>query len=267
MRILFFGDIMGRSGRDGLAKHLPDLKTRLKPDVVIANAENSAAGFGVTDKIAKDLFALGIDCLTTGNHWADQKEILSYIGDEDRILRPKNFPAGTPGKGANLYVTREGLRILVVNVMGRVFMDPLDDPFAAVGGELDACPLAEGADAVVIDIHAEATSEKMGMGHFCDGRASLVVGTHTHVPTADSRIFPGGTAFQTDCGMTGPYDSVIGVEAETIVKRFVTGMPSRFETAKGDARLAAAVVSVDPKTGRATAIDRMLLREEDIARL
>ncbi|MDE2266002.1 MAG: YmdB family metallophosphoesterase, partial [Alphaproteobacteria bacterium] len=190
MHILFIGDIVGRPGRDVVAAELPRLRDSLKLDFVIANGENAAGGFGLTRAIADDLFAMGVDCITTGNHWADQKEILSFIDHEDRVLRPRNYPPGTPGKGASLYETRAGARVLVMNVMGRVFMDALDDPFAAVAAELTACPLGEGADAVIVDLHAEATSEKMAMGHFCDGRASLVVGTHSHVPTADAQIFP-----------------------------------------------------------------------------
>src|SRR5471032_3541985 len=183
MNILFLGDVIGKPGRDAVAHELPRLKTALSPDLIIANGENAAGGFGLTRAIAEEYFAMGIDVITTGNHWADQKEILTYIDTEDRILRPANYPPGTPGRGANLYQTPAG-SVLVVNAMGRVFMDALDDPFAAVDRELSACVLGEGADAIVVDMHAEATSEKMSMAHFCDGRASLVVGTHQHVPTA-----------------------------------------------------------------------------------
>ena len=188
MRILFIGDIVGRPGREVVTTQVPVLRENLQIDFVVANGENAAGGFGLTRAIANEFFACGVDCITTGNHWADQKEILSFIGDEDRILRPRNLPAGTPGKGANLYQTRYGQHVLVVNPLGRVFMEPQDDPFAAVEVELSACPLGEAADAIVVDMHAEATSEKMAMGHFCDGRASLVVGTHSHVPTADAQI-------------------------------------------------------------------------------
>jgi len=194
MRILFIGDVIGKPGREVVAAELPRLREQLGLDIVIANGENAAHGFGLTQAIARDFFACGVDVITSGNHWADQKEILSVIDDEDRILRPRNYPPGTPGRGANLYQTRKGERVLVVNVMGRVFMDALDDPFAGVEAELTACPLGEASDAIVIDMHAEATSEKMGMGQFCDGRVSLVVGTHSHVPTADAQILPGGTA-------------------------------------------------------------------------
>jgi metallophosphoesterase (TIGR00282 family) len=238
MRILFLGDIIGKPGRDVVAAELPRLKDALDLDLVIANGENAAGGFGLTQAIARDFFAVGIDVITTGNHWADQKEILSFIGDEDRILRPRNFPPGTPGRGANLYQTRKGERALVINVMGRVFMDALDDPFASVEAELAACPLGEAADAIVVDIHAEATSEKMAMGHFCDGRVSFVVGTHQHIPTADAQILPHGTAFQADAGACADYDSVIGMEKYQPVQRFVTKLSSgRFTPATGPATL------------------------------
>ena len=237
MNILFLGDIIGRPGREVVAAELPALRRRLKVDLVIANGENSAGGFGLTRLIAEEFFASGIDVITTGNHWADQKEILTYIDAEDRILRPLNYPKGTPGKGANLYQTPGG-SVLVVNAMGRVFMDPLDDPFAAVDRELNACPLGEGADAIVVDMHAEATSEKMAMGHFCDGRASLVVGSHQHVPTADAQIFPGGTAFQVDAGACADYDSVIGMDKAEPVQRFLRKMASqRYFPATGPATL------------------------------
>jgi len=248
MRILFIGDIIGRPGREVVSAELPALRRDLKLDFVIANGENAAGGFGITRTIANDFFSLGIDVITTGNHWADQKEILSFIKDEDRILRPRNYPHGTPGKGAGLFESREGLRVLVVNVMGRTFMDPLDDPFAAVEAELIACPLGEAADAVVIDMHAEATSEKMAMGHFCDGRASLVVGTHSHVPTADAQIFPGGTAYQTDAGGCCDYDSVIGMEKFEPVQRFTKKISSsRFSPANGPATLCGVFVETNAK--------------------
>ncbi|MEI9888642.1 MAG: TIGR00282 family metallophosphoesterase [Rhizomicrobium sp.] len=238
MRILFLGDIIGKPGRDVVAAELPRLKDSLDLDLVIANGENAAGGFGLTHAIARDFFAVGIDVITTGNHWADQKEILSFIGDEDRVLRPANYPKGTPGRGANLYQTRKGERALVINVMGRVFMDALDDPFASVEAELAACPLGEGADAIVVDVHAEATSEKMAMGHFCDGRASFVVGTHQHVPSADAQIFPGGTAYQTDAGACADYDSVIGMDKYQPVQRFLTKINTgRFSPATGPATL------------------------------
>jgi hypothetical protein len=248
MRIFFIGDIVGRPGREVVAAELPRLRDRLRFDFVIANAENAAGGFGLTRKIANELFAGGIDVLTSGNHWADQKEILSFIGDDDRILRPRNYPPDTPGRGAGLYETRTGRRVLVVNVMGRHFMDPLDDPFAAVEQEIAACPLGEGCDAAVIDIHAEATSEKMAMGHFCDARASLVVGTHSHVPTADAQILPGGTAYQTDAGACCDYDSVIGMEKFEPLQRFTRKISTgRYTPASGPATLCAVFVETDAK--------------------
>jgi metallophosphoesterase (TIGR00282 family) len=255
MRILFIGDIVGKPGRDVVGAELPRLKDRLQLDFVIANGENAAGGFGLTQAIAREFFALGIDAISTGNHWADQKEILSFIGDEDRVLRPANYPRGTPGRGANLYQAKSGARVLVINVMGRVFMDALDDPFATVEAELAACPLGEAADAIVVDIHAEATSEKMAMGQFCDGRASLVVGSHQHIPTADAQILPNGTGFQADAGACADYDSVIGMDKYQPVQRFVTKMNSgRFSPATGPATLCAVFVETDGR-GLATRIE------------
>jgi metallophosphoesterase (TIGR00282 family) len=255
MNILFIGDIVGKPGRDVVAAHLPRLRESLKLDCVIANGENAAGGFGLTRAVAEDLFAVGVDVISTGNHWADQKEIYGLIAQEDRILRPLNYPQGTPGRGANLYSVPGGGSVLVINVMGRVFMDPLDDPFAAVERELNACPLGEAADAIVVDIHAEASSEKMAMGHFCDGRASLVVGTHTHVPTADAQIFPGGTAFQSDAGACADFDSVIGMDKAEPVRRFTTKMPgARYAPATGPATLCGVFVQTGAK-GLATRIE------------
>jgi metallophosphoesterase (TIGR00282 family) len=255
MRLLFIGDIIGRPGRDVVAAELPSIREKLALDFVIANAENAAGGFGLTRAIANDLFGAGVDTITTGNHWADQKEILTFIDDEDRILRPINYPPGTPGKGAGLFETRGGHRVLVINPMGRVFMDSLDDPFRAVESQLDACPLGEAADAIVVDMHAEATSEKMAMGQFCDGRASLVVGTHSHIPTADAQIFPNGTAYQTDAGACADYDSVIGMEKFEPVQRFLKKMSSsRYTPATGPATLCAVFVETGPK-GLATRIE------------
>jgi len=238
MRILFLGDVIGKPGRDAMALELPAIKSALKPDMVIANGENAAGGFGLTRGVAEEFFALGVDVISTGNHWADQKEILNYIESEDRILRPVNYPKGTPGRGANLYKMPGGQSVLVINVMGRVFMDALGDPFAAVDAELSACPLAEAADAVIVDIHAEATSEKMAMGHFCDGRASLVVGTHQHIPTADAQILPGGTAYQSDAGACADYDSVIGMDKAEPLQRFLRKLSTqRYTPATGPATL------------------------------
>jgi metallophosphoesterase (TIGR00282 family) len=248
MRLLFIGDIIGKPGRDVIAAELPKIRAHLKLDFVVGNGENAAGGFGITRAIANELFATGIDVITTGNHWADQKEILSVIDDEDRLLRPRNYPPGTPGKGAGLFETRGGERVLVVNVMGRVFMDALDDPFAGAEAELAAAPLGEVADAVIVDMHAEATSEKMAMGQFCDGRASLVVGSHSHVPTADAQIFPNGTAYQTDAGACCDYDSVIGMEKFEPVQRFIRKMSSgRFTPALGPATLCGVFVETNAK--------------------
>src|SRR4051812_8150528 len=233
MNLLFIGDIVGKPGRDVVLSELPRLREKLKLDCVIANGENAAGGFGLTRAIADELFGAGVDVISTGNHWADQREIYGVIETEDRILRPVNYPKGTPGKGANLY-NLPGGSLLVINVMGRVYMDALDDPFAAVEKELAACPLSEVADAVVVDMHAEATSEKMAMGHFCDGRASLVVGPHSHVPTADAQILPGGTAYQSDAGACADYDSVIGMEKSEPLRRFTTKISgARFSPATG----------------------------------
>src|ERR1700759_414126 len=255
MKILFLGDIIGKPGRDAVAAELPGLRTRLGIDLVIANGENAAHGFGLTRAIAEEFFAVGIDVISTGNHWADQKEILTYIDTEDRILRPANFPKGTPGRGANLFKTAAGQSVLVINAMGRVFMDALDDPFAGVDRELSACPLGEGADAIVLDFHAEATSEKMAMGHFCDGRASLVVGTHSHVPTADAQILPGGTAYQSDAGACADYDSVIGMDKTEPVQRFTRKLPSqRFTPANGPATVCGVFVTTNAH-GLATRIE------------
>jgi metallophosphoesterase (TIGR00282 family) len=258
MNLLFLGDIIGKPGRDAVSEHLPGLRARLKLDLVIANGENAAGGFGLTRAIAEEFFGMGIDVITTGNHWADQKEILNYIAAEDRVLRPANSPAGTPGRGANLYQTPAG-SLLVINVMGRVFMDALDDPFAAVERELSACPLGEGADAIVVDVHAEATSEKMAMGHFCDGRASLVVGTHQHVPTADAQILPGGTAYQTDAGACADYDSVIGMDKAEPLQRFTRKISSqRFSPATGPATVCGVFVQTGGN-GLATRIEPVRL--------
>jgi metallophosphoesterase (TIGR00282 family) len=255
MRILFIGDIIGKPGRDVVAAELPRLRDRLSLDFVIVNGENAAGGFGITRAISNEFFAIGVDVVSTGNHWADQKEILSFIGDEDRVLRPVNYPKGTPGRGSYLYQARSGERVLVINAMGRVFMDALDDPFAAVDAELNACSLGEAADAIVVDMHAEATSEKMAMGHFCDGRASFVVGSHQHIPTADAQILPGGTAFQADAGACADYDSVIGMEKYGPVQRFVTKMSQgRFSPATGPATLCGVFVETSTK-GLATRIE------------
>jgi metallophosphoesterase (TIGR00282 family) len=258
MRFAFFGDVVGRSGRDGLADHLPDLRRRLGLEFVIVNAENAAAGFGITENTARELFQAGADCLTLGNHSWDQKEALTYIVREPRLIRPLNYPilSDAPGRGAQLFETDGGKRVLVINLLGRVHMEALDDPFSAVDRELDACPLGAAADAVIVDMHCEATSEKMAMGHFCDGRASLVVGTHTHVPTADAQILNGGTAYQTDAGACADYDSVIGNQKEEPLRRFTTRIAGgRYRPAEGPATVCGVFVETDPATGLARRIE------------
>ena len=252
MRILFIGDIVGRSGRATVLQRLPQLVRSWKLDFVIANGENAAGGFGITEAIYQELVDAGIDVITGGNHSWDQKEALVFIERAPKLIRPINFPPGTPGRGAALLDARNGARVLVINAMGRIFMDPLDDPFAAVDRELSACPLKAAADAIVVDIHGEATSEKQAMGHFCDGRASLVVGTHTHAPTADHRILPHGTAFISDVGMSGDYDSIIGMDKDEPLTRFLRKIPgARFEPALGEATLCALAVETDDATGLA----------------
>jgi hypothetical protein len=258
MKFAFFGDVVGRAGRDGLAEHLPGLRRRLDLEFVIINAENAAAGFGITEATARELFDAGADCLTLGNHSWDQKEALTYIVREPRLIRPLNYPpfADAPGRGVQMFETHSGKRIMVVNLLGRVFMDALDDPFAAVDRELEACPLGAVADAVVVDMHAEATSEKMAMGHFCDGRATLVVGTHSHVPTADAQILPGGTAYQTDAGACADYDSVIGNQKEEPLRRFTTRISGgRYKPAEGPATVCGVYVESDPATGLARRVE------------
>lgn len=255
MRILFIGDVVGKAGRTAVTERLPGLIRDLSLDLVVLNGENAAGGFGITEAIYNDFIDAGVDAVTLGNHAWNQKEALVFIERAPRLVRPLNFPRSTPGRGAALVETRAGARVLVINAMGRVFMEPLNDPFAAIDRELDACPLGEMADTVIVDFHAEASSEKQAAGHFCDGRASLVVGTHTHVPTADHRILPGGTAYMTDAGMTGDYDSVIGMQKEEPLQRFLTGIPTaRFEPANGDATLSGVAVETDDATGLAQRI-------------
>jgi metallophosphoesterase (TIGR00282 family) len=252
MRILFIGDIVGRSGRAVLLERLPRLIADWRLDFVGVNGENAAGGFGITEAIYQEFVDAGADVITGGNHSWDQKEALVFIERAPKLLRPVNFPPGTPGRGAALIDARNGARVLVFNVMGRLFMDPLDDPFAAVERELAACPLKRAADAIIVDIHCEATSEKQAIGFYCDGRASLVVGTHTHVPTADHQILAGGTAFISDVGMTGDYDSVIGMAKDEPMNRFLRKISgARFEPALGPATLCAVAVETDDATGLA----------------
>jgi len=260
MRILFVGDVVGRSGRTVVTERLPGLIRDWKLDFVVVNGENAAGGFGITEPIYNELIEAGADSVTLGNHAWDQKEALVFIERAPRLIRPVNYPPGTPGRGAALSVAKNGARVLVINAMGRIFMDPLDDPFAAVDRELVALPLHQGADAIVVDMHAETTSEKQSMGYFCDGRASMVIGTHTHAPTADQRILPGGTAFMSDVGMTGDYDSVIGMTKDEPLQRFTRKISSsRFEAASGPATLCGIAVETDPATGLATRVSAVRL--------
>src|SRR6476619_7362698 len=255
MRILFIGDVVGRSGRTVVLEQLPGLIADWKLDLVVINGENAAGGFGITEVIYNEFIDAGADAITLGNHAWDQREALVFIERAPRLIRPLNYPKGTPGRGATLIDTKNGKRALVINAMGRIFMDPLDDPFAAVEHELAACPLKQSADAIIVDIHAEATSEKQAMGHFCDGRASLVVGTHTHAPTADHQILPHGTAFVSDVGMSGDYNSVIGMDKEEPMMRFLRKISgARFEPASGPATLCGLAVETDDATGLARRI-------------
>ena len=255
MRILFVGDVVGRAGRTAVTERLPGLIRDWALDCVVVNGENAAGGFGITEEIYRELCDAGADAITLGNHAWDQREALVFIERAPRLIRPANFPKGTPGRGAALVEIRNGKRVLVINAMGRVFMTPFDDPFAVIARELGACPLREAADAIVVDFHCEASSEKQAVGFFCDGRASLVVGTHTHVPTADYQILAGGTGYMTDAGMTGDYDSIIGMQKEEPMRRFTSGIPSgRFEPALGVATLSGVAIETDDATGLATKI-------------
>ncbi len=260
MRLLFLGDVVGRSGRSAVVEQMPRLRSRLALDAVIVNGENAAHGFGITAKLAQEFYDAGVDCLTTGNHVWDQRELIGQIDADPRLLRPANFPAGTPGRGATLITVAGDRRILVINLMARLFMDALDDPFARIEALLADLVMPRDADAVVVDFHGEATSEKMAMGHLLDGRVTLVVGTHSHVPTADAMILPGGTAYQTDAGMCGDYDSVIGMKKQPAVQRFVTKMPGeRMTPAEGPATLCGLVVETDPATGLARRVEPLRL--------
>ena len=265
MRILFIGDIFGRPGRQLLKIGLAAIVSRHEIDFVIANAENSAAGFGITRDIGDELLDYGVDVMTSGNHIWDKKEALDYIGTESRLLRPANYPAGAPGNGSYVARSQGGVSVGVVNVMGRVFMLNIDDPFAVVLKEIEA--VRQRARIVFVDFHAEATSEKSAMGWHLDGKVTAVVGTHTHVQTADERILPRGTAFMTDAGMTGPHDSIIGVEVEPALSRFLTGLPSRFEAAAGNPRLNAVIIDADEKTGLATDIERLSYSQDELTEL
>ncbi len=265
IRLLFIGDIVGRPGRDLIRRGVAALRDFHSVDLVIANAENAAAGFGITREIGDEILECGVDVMTSGNHIWDRREAINYIGAEARLLRPANFPADVPGNGSYLARTRAGQPVGVVNVMGRVFMLSLDNPFVVVMREIEA--LRQRTKVIFVDFHAEATSEKIAMGWHLDGKVTAVIGTHTHVQTADERILPKGTAYLTDVGMTGPHDSIIGVEIEPALGRFLNGMPARFETATGNSRLNAVIVEADEETGHATEIERLSYSMDEIAGL
>jgi metallophosphoesterase (TIGR00282 family) len=265
IRLLFIGDIVGKPGRELVRRGLAALVAHHRIDAVIANGENAAAGFGITPDLADDLFAYGVHVITGGNHTWDKREILPYFAHQPRLLRPANFPKGAPGRGRVIVTTTAGVPVGVVNVMGRVFMTAIDDPFRVVLEELDE--LRPHAKVLLVDFHAEATSEKVAMGWHLDGRATAVIGTHTHVATADTRILPNGTGYQTDAGMTGPHDSVIGVERGAILQRFLTALPQRFETATENPRLCGVIIGADEATGRAVSIERIAVSSDDIETL
>ncbi len=255
MKVLFIGDIVGKAGRMALRGLLPNLVDRYKIDLVIANGENIAGGFGITDRTAEEVFACGVHVITSGNHIWDKKESIPYISKENRILRPLNYPPGVPGYGSVIYTISDGTKVGVINLSGRVFMPIIDCPFRV--GEEEVKRISKLTEVIIVDFHAEATSEKIAFGYFFDGKVSAVIGTHTHVQTADEKILPNGTAYITDVGMTGPAVSVIGIEKEQIIERFLRQMPMKFETAKGESFLSAVVLDINRKTGKATAIQRL----------
>jgi metallophosphoesterase (TIGR00282 family) len=264
LNILFIGDIFGSAGRRIVREHIGYLREAHNVELIVINAENAAGGFGLTPQLAEEFFELGADVLTTGNHVWDKRELIDYMNVPDnsnergrRVLRPANLQPGVPGRGVYEGIACSGVPYAVIQLQGCVFMNTTNDPFHAV----DALLAGVKAKVILVDFHAEATSEKNAMGWYLDGRVTAVLGTHTHVPTADERVLPGGTAYQTDVGMSGPYDSVIGVERELVLKKFLTGMPSKFEAAKGNPKMCAALVACDPKTGRATRIQRIMLGE------
>jgi len=265
MNILFVGDIVGRPGREMIRKGLRTLVDRYGVDLVIANVENSAAGFGVTKEIGDTLLEWGIDVMTSGNHIWDKREAIDYIAGEPRLLRPANYPAGVPGRGTYVAQTGDGRAVGVINVMGRVFMLNIDDPFAVVLREIEN--IRHQTRVIIVDFHAEATSEKVAMGWYLDGKVTAVIGTHTHVQTADERVLPNGTAYLTDAGMTGPHDSIIGMEKEPSLARFLRAMPSKFEPATGNPRLNGVVIEADDKTGRASRITRISCSERDLTEI
>jgi metallophosphoesterase (TIGR00282 family) len=262
-RLLFVGDIVGKPGRELVRRGLAAIVAEHRIDLVVANGENAAAGFGITPDLADDLFEYGVQVITGGNHTWDKKEIIPYFAEQARLIRPANFPAGVPGHGHVVVRAANGVPVGVVNVMGRVFMTALDDPFRVVLQEIEEVK-KKGAAVILVDFHAEATSEKVAMGWHLDGRVAAIVGTHTHVPTADARLLLQGTAYITDVGMTGPHDSVIGVDRVAILQRFLTALPQRFETATENPRLNAVVIAADESTGRAVSIERLGLSHHEI---
>ena len=260
MKVIVIGDIVGKPGRKALSASLKRLKEQHEAEFVVANAENAAEGAGIVPRVGDEILSAGVDVMTSGNHIYDKKDVIKYIENEPRLLRPANYASDTPGRGVWLGSTQSGTPVAVINVQGRVFMPPTDCPFKTA----DRCisEIGNRASVIIVDHHAEATSEKQAMGRYLDGRASVVVGTHTHVQTADEQVLPGGTAYITDLGMTGPYDSIIGVESHLVINRFLRGMPTRFETATGDARLCGVVVDIDERTGKAVSIERLQIKEE-----
>jgi metallophosphoesterase (TIGR00282 family) len=258
MKVLFIGDIVGRVGRVATKALLPSIVDRYKIDLVIANGENLAGGFGLTEKTVAEVLNCGVHIITTGNHIWDKKEFIPQISKENRVLRPLNYPLGVPGYGSIIYPLSDGRKVAVINLSGRVFMSNMDCPFR-IGIE-EVKRLSNTTNVIIIDFHAEATSEKIAFSYFMDGKASAVIGTHTHVQTADEKVLPGGTAYITDVGMTGPYNSIIGIEKEQIIQRFLTNMPVRFETAKGEGIFSAVVIEVEESTGKSTAIQRLQLK-------
>jgi metallophosphoesterase (TIGR00282 family) len=258
MKVLFIGDIVGKVGRQATKALVPAVVNRYKIDLVIANGENAAAGFGITDKMVAEIFSYGVHVITTGNHVWDKKEFVTQISKENRVLRPLNYPPGVPGYGSLIYTLQDGTKAAVINLSGRVFMANIDCPFRQGWEEIER--ITADTRIIIIDFHAEATSEKIAFGYYVDGKVSAVIGTHTHVQTADEKILPGGTAYITDIGMTGPSDSVIGIKKEQIIDRFLTGMPMRFETAVGEGIFSAVIVEIDEKTGSSTAVQRLQLK-------
>jgi 2',3'-cyclic-nucleotide 2'-phosphodiesterase len=260
MRILFVGDVVGSPGRKILHDRLADTVAQRGVDLCVVNGENAASGFGITPRLAEEIFAAGAEVITGGNHIWDRKEIIDYLPHEPRLVRPANFPPGTPGSGAYVGKAKNGVEYAVVDLQGRTFMQPLDCPFR--GAERELAQIPPNVKVILVDIHAEATSEKQAMGWFLDGKVTAVVGTHTHVATADERVLPGGTAYITDVGMTGPHDSVIGMDKTGIIQRFLDGLPARFTVPEGDVRMNSVLIDADENTGKARSIERIMLRQD-----